>query len=154
MSKKVYSIEGARILGINTANVNKVFLGGTCANTTWRDEIAPLLRVNYFNPVVDDWNEKAMLREREEKALCNVHLYVITSAMIGLYSIAEVIDSIHESGKYVLLHVLPAGFDDAQLKSLKAVAKMVQQHGQLAFIDDDLMLTVVMLNNQFGTRVQ
>ena len=38
----------------------RVFLGGTCANTTWRNELIPLLEkmgIDYFNPVVDDWTE-------------------------------------------------------------------------------------------------
>ena len=38
----------------------KVFLGGTCNNSIWRDVLIPLLTdngINYFNPVVDDWTE-------------------------------------------------------------------------------------------------
>ena len=34
---------------------NKVFLGGTCASTTWRAELIPQLTVDYFDPVVEDW---------------------------------------------------------------------------------------------------
>lgn len=36
---------------------NKVFLGGTCAETTWRDKIIDKLSENieYFNPVVKNW---------------------------------------------------------------------------------------------------
>jgi hypothetical protein len=33
---------------------NKVFLGGTCENTTWRKELIDNLKVDYFNPVVDN----------------------------------------------------------------------------------------------------
>lgn len=35
----------------------KVFLGGTCNNSIWRDVLIPLLTdngINYFNPVVDE----------------------------------------------------------------------------------------------------
>ena len=32
---------------------NKVFLGGTCNNSTWRDELIPQLKIDYFNPVVE-----------------------------------------------------------------------------------------------------
>lgn len=38
--------------------MNRVFLGGTCADTTWRSELIPLLedkKIEYFNPVVEDW---------------------------------------------------------------------------------------------------
>jgi hypothetical protein len=34
--------------------MNKVFLGGTCAETTWRDDLIPKLQIDYFNPVVED----------------------------------------------------------------------------------------------------
>lgn len=30
----------------------KVFLGGTCNNSTWREELKPLLKIDYFDPVV------------------------------------------------------------------------------------------------------
>ena len=32
----------------------KVFLGGTCNESTWRDELIKKLKIDYFNPVVDD----------------------------------------------------------------------------------------------------
>ena len=33
----------------------KVFLGGTCNGSRWRNELIPLLECEYFNPVVEDW---------------------------------------------------------------------------------------------------
>lgn len=30
----------------------KVFLGGTCAGWKWRDELQPLLKCDYYNPIV------------------------------------------------------------------------------------------------------
>ena len=115
----------------------KVFLGGTCNNSTWRDELIPMLReneLNYFNPVVEDWNEEAKAREDIEKTThCNVHLYFITSKMTGVYSIAEIIDSAHTEDKDTIFVLDPAGFDKGQLKSLKAVGSMVEALGA-AFI--------------------
>ena len=35
--------------------MKKVFLGGTCNGSTWREELIPILEINYFNPVVSDW---------------------------------------------------------------------------------------------------
>jgi len=32
----------------------KIFLGGTCNESTWRNRIIPMLEIDYFNPVVDD----------------------------------------------------------------------------------------------------
>lgn len=31
-----------------------IFLGGTCNNSTWRDELIPKLTNKYYNPVVED----------------------------------------------------------------------------------------------------
>ena len=64
--------------------MNKVFLGGTCNDSTWRDELIPNIQVNYFNPVVDDWSGIAQAEEElEKREHCNIHLYVITSEMTG-----------------------------------------------------------------------
>jgi len=73
---------------------NKVFLGGTCNGSQWREILIPKLKIDYFNPVVEDWNEEAQRNEEREKdKKCNIKLYVITPKMTGVYSIAEVIDS-------------------------------------------------------------
>ena len=75
----------------------KVFLGGTCAGSSWRDELIPSLdekEIEFFNPVVDDWDEEAIIIEAREKEICNVHLYTITPKISGMYSIAEVIESV------------------------------------------------------------
>lgn len=119
--------------------MSKVFLGGTCAETTWRNELIDLIQVDYFNPVVDDWTPDCIEIENNEKEiLCNIHLYVITKEMMGVYSIAEAVESAMTSGKVTIFHVIPKGFDDGQLKSLKAVVGLVRNHGGMAYIDNDL----------------
>ena len=73
----------------------KVFLGGTCNNSIWRDVLIPLLTdngINYFNPVVDEGTEDCYKEELRQRKLCDFCLYVITSDMTGVYSVAEVID--------------------------------------------------------------
>jgi len=73
----------------------KVFLGGTCNGENWRATLIPYLDkygIDYFNPVVDDWNNEAQENERRERQECDYVLYVVTPAMIGVYSIAEVVD--------------------------------------------------------------
>ena len=45
-----------------------VFLGGTCNNSTWRDKLIPLLKIDYFNPVVEDWTEEAQQIENKIEA--------------------------------------------------------------------------------------
>ena len=68
----------------------KVFLGGTCNESAWREELIPMLKIDYFNPVVDDWNEEAYKNELRERKICDLCLYTITPEMAGVYSIAEV----------------------------------------------------------------
>jgi len=127
--------------------MNKVFLGGTCAESTWRDSLIKSLQVDFFNPVVDDWNEECQTIEEAEKEVnCNVHLYVITKEMIGAFSIAEAVESSLTHGKQTILHVIPEGFNKQQVHSFKAVCKMVIKHGGVAYIDNELMRTARVIN--------
>lgn len=129
---------------------NKVFLGGTWAETIWREELIELIQVDYFNPVVKDWTPDCIAIENEEKRdKCNIHLYVITKEMQGVYSIAEVIDSVTYNNKLTILHILPEGFTDKALQSLEAVVGMVRDKGGIAYIDNDLFRTARTLNNCF-----
>lgn len=106
----------------------KVFLGGTCNNSTWRDGLIPLLTVDYFNPVVDNWDEEAKAQEDHEKNVaCDVHLYVITKEMEGAYSIAEAVDSAHR-GILTLFCVLPEGFSKAHIKSFNAIIDLLNEN--------------------------
>lgn len=131
---------------------SKVFLGGTCNNSTWRDELQPIIQINKFNPVVDDWTEECQAIEMDEKEnKCDVHLYIITNEMIGVFSIAEVMDSVHNKTKKTIFHVIPDGFDRKQLKSLEAVVNLVKLRGGIAYVDSDLYRTARVINNSFKT---
>ena len=46
---------------------NRIFLGGTCNETTWRDEVIEKLKINYFNPIVKNWTPKDIEIENNEK---------------------------------------------------------------------------------------
>jgi len=128
--------------------MNKIFLGGTCNNSTWRSQIEKLIQAPMFNPVVDDWTKECQAIEMDEKEnKCNIHLYVITSEMTGVFSIAEVIDSVHNKTKITLLHVMPDGFNKVQLKSLEAVVNLVKLRGGIAFFNKNLNKTVEILNH-------
>jgi len=114
----------------------KVFLGGTWNDSTWRDELIPLLKIDYFNPVVEDWTEECMEEERLQRKICDYVLYCITPLMKGVYSIAEVIDDSNkrpEKTIFCFLYKEPRNFrpkfDDAQMKSLNEVGKMVERNG-------------------------
>jgi hypothetical protein len=105
---------------------SKVFLGGTCNGTTWRDELIPHLNVDYFNPIVEDWTlECQEIEEKEKNEVCDIHLYVITNAMKGVYSIAEAVESAANKDKKTIFAVVEPGFDKAQIKSLQATGSLL-----------------------------
>ena len=134
------------------SNKNKIFLGGTCAETTWREElISKLNSIPYFNPVVEDWTPDCQAVEIQEKEFeCNIHFYCITKEMQGVFSIAEVVDSVHNKFKRTILHIIPDGFEKGQLKSLQAVVDLVNSRGGIAYIDNDLIRSARVLNYCFS----
>lgn len=130
--------------------MSKVFLGGTCSGANWREKLAVDIGadIELFDPVVDDWTPECQaIEEIEKRFKCSIHLYLITSDMTGVFSIAEAIESAMTLGKLCIFHVIPAGFDDGQIKSLQAVADMVKKHGGVAYIDSDLGRTARLLLN-------
>jgi hypothetical protein len=109
---------------------NKVFLGGTCNGSTWRDELIQMLKIDYFNPVVPDWTPECQQKEIAEKQICKIHLYVITPQQKGLFTPAEIIDSSYN--KQVLTVVGMIGdFDEAMKRSVKAVCDMAKKNGAI-----------------------
>lgn len=127
----------------------KVFLGGTCNGSKWRDEIKPLLTIDYYDPVCcGEWNEEARRHEIEERKISDFVLYVITPKMTGFYSIAEAIDDSNKQPEKTLFCYLMTdeglAFTDAQLKSLSATAKMVKANGGKLF--DNLADIATFLN--------
>lgn len=122
----------------------KVFLGGTVNGSMWRDYVMPKLTIDYFNPVVDDWDEAAYQRELYERENCDYCLYVITPKMTGVYSIAEVIDDSNKRPQKTLYCMLVKDekleFSPVQTKSLRAVGRMVENNGGKWFESlDDLV---------------
>lgn len=131
-------------------NKLKVFLGGTCNESTWRDELIPKLGIDYFNPVVDDWTPECQAEEERQKSEeCNVHLYVITPKQTGVFSAAEIIDSSCNKNVITVIYIQYEDgtgftFDESRKRSWKAVVKMAQKHG--AFIMNSLSDVATFLN--------
>jgi len=74
--------------------------------STWRDELISCLKIDFFNPSVDVWDEKAQLNEIKEKEICDFLLFVITPLMSGAYSIAEVVDASNKTPEKTILCIL------------------------------------------------
>jgi len=110
----------------------KVFLGGT-KDSRWRDHLIENLKIDYFNPVVEDWTAACQAQEVIQRAECDLLLYVISPKMTGVYSIAEAVeDSIKRPDKTVFCYILcdeDRHFTMGQTRSLYAVGKMVERNG-------------------------
>ena len=108
----------------------KAFLGGTCNESLWREELIPQLKINYFNPVVKDWTPECMEEEIKQRQECDFCLYVITPKMTGVYSIAEAVDDSNKRPEKTVFCFLSKdedrNFDLGQIKSLTQVGKMVK----------------------------
>ena len=115
----------------------KVFLGGTCNGSLWREQLIPKLNINYFDPVVDDWNEEAKMNEIRERQDSDYCLDVITPKMTGVYAIAEVVDDSNKRPEKTILCILDEDQNrkwlDSEKKSLEAVMKLVESNGVKTF---------------------
>jgi hypothetical protein len=111
----------------------KVFLGGTCNESTWRERLIKDLTIDFFNPVVEDWTPECMDEEIKQRKTCDFCLYVITPKMTGMYSIAEVVDDSNKRPEQTVFCFLEADdgecFETHQTKSLKQIEKMVEENG-------------------------
>jgi len=130
--------------------MKKIFLGGTCNGSKWREELIPLLKIDYFNPVVADWTPECQERELKERETADYCLYVITPKMTGVYSIAEVTDDSNKRPEKTVFCVLEADgdakFTPAQYKSLIQTAKLVKGNGATIFLTLDTVANFV--NNE------
>lgn len=112
----------------------KIFLGGTCGKSNWREYLIPYLEmcgIKYFNPVVENWTPECKeIEDIEKDYKCDIHLYVITDDMEGFYSIAEVVDSCHrcmnelENVDDVYFFYMGDKWSKHQLKSLEATCEL------------------------------
>jgi len=130
--------------------MTKVFLGGTCNGSTWRNELISMLEIEYFNPVVDDWTPECQEEEFRQKIDCDYCLYVITPEIKGTYSIAEVVDDSNKKPRKTIFCPLKTynniSFDDDEWKSLLAVKKLVHNNG--ASVASCLESVWLFLNNE------
>jgi hypothetical protein len=133
----------------------KIFLGGTCPGSEkdfdYRKHLIPILEnfdkldFEYFNPVVEDWTPECIEIEENAKIKDDIHLYVISPNMKGVYSIAESFGSlIKNKNKRVILIIIKEikeydlKFEDFQKKSLAATGKLLSECGGEYYSFDSL----------------
>lgn len=124
----------------------RVFLGGTCNESRWRNRIMTKLDVPYFNPVVDDWTLQHQAEEIRQREICSVLMYTFTPAMTGSYAVAEVVDDSNKRPNRTVMVMLREDFvpsvgdlrfDESRWKSLGAIARLVASNGAQVFTDLD-----------------
>ena len=118
----------------------KVFLGGTCASSTWREELCGLLNpetIETFNPVVPNWTPECQAVEDYHRQNDDICLYVITPEGEGFYSFVEVVDDSNKRPKQTVLCVLESAngksFEGHTKKCVLKTAKLVAQNGVVVF---------------------
>lgn len=115
----------------------KVFLGGTINGSDWRDELIFKLEIDYFNPVVEVWDEEAQSREAFEKESADFLLFVITPLMDGVFSIAEAVDASNKTPERTLFCVLDSDegkeWSGFQRQSLEATKRLIKSNGAHVF---------------------
>ena len=74
--------------------MDKVFLGGTCNESLWRNKMMVYLYdagLEYFNPVVDDWTPGCMEEELRQREICDWCLYTIYGQWKSLNAVARLV---------------------------------------------------------------
>lgn len=128
---------------------NKVFLGGTCGNSAWRDELIPMLEdegISFFNPVVENWDETAQKEEDRQKKECNVHLYGLSKEQSGAYTFFEIPLSILQNKTVIVLKI--DILENEQFKT--TVTKMEKDLKSMSVIVTDDMHEVVKYLKELG----
>lgn len=122
----------------NTPN-KKAFLGGTVVGVNplygWRGKLIPILKINYFNPVVKNYDKETLEEEYNQKKICDYNVFVITPDLRGYFSIAEAVDISNKKAKGLVFCVLNETFENdkkftkAQLQSLNRVSDLIKRNG-------------------------
>ncbi len=118
-----------------------VFLGGTCADSTWRSELIPMLgdNIEYFNPQLGpgEWNDEAAKREKLHRETDDIRLYVLTPEAEGFYSYVEVVDDSNKKPEGTILCILLEAngkkFENHIEKCVKQTAALVAENGVPVF---------------------
>jgi len=117
--------------------MKKVFLGGTCNGSFWRDDVIRKLKIHYYNPCGETWTPEMMQEELKQREECDFCLYVITPKIEGFYSIAEIADDSNKRPEKTVFCFIEEDegkkFSDVQIKSLQQMAKMIKKNGATVF---------------------
>jgi hypothetical protein len=131
--------------------MNDVFLGGTCANNRWREDVViPALldrgvpEGSIFNPNLRPgmWNEEAQALEDRVKRDCALMVYYIGDTRDGtgvsLYSAVEATMALYDDPERTVVVIDPAGTEGHVAKALNKTTKDLRRRFPEAVIADNL----------------
>lgn len=116
------------------------FLGGTINGSNWRQKLAEKLSVNYFDPVVNDWNPDHRRTEEMAKSAAKVLVYAITPKQTGFYTIAEMTHAVFGDSRPVAVLILDEDdgvlYEEHQQASISAIKELLNQRIGLHLFDN------------------
>lgn len=109
---------------------NCVFLGGTCAGSTWRDELTDMLddSVLFFDPVVDVWTDEDAAREDACKKQARLNVFVLTNDSLSAYSGFEVSEESHRAPERLVFAAI-GEFPENQRKGITKIGRELSRRG-------------------------
>ena len=112
-----------------------VFLGGTCNQSTWRERLIPALEIDYFDPLVNEWNDESYQKELVARETADFCLFVITPKFEGYFALAEVVDTSYKRTDRTIYCFLPEdegqSFNEQQTSVLENIGQLVEANGAL-----------------------
>lgn len=126
-----------------------VFLGGTCANSTWRSELIEKLNANvpYFDPQVAEWTEADAAREDACKPVARFNVFVITGDALGTYSGWEIHEEVTKDASKLIFCTV-GELPENQCKGIGKIKKGLTLMG--ATVCESLEEIAVILNEAYA----
>jgi len=139
-----------------------IFLGGT-HHSTWRKDFLKLIKnmnsdINCYDPSVERWTYENVILENLVKQYTKYHVYVLSPNMVGIYSVAEMVDSVHDDKVKTYFYIMQEDVDSdgntvswnpRLLNSIYALNNMMLKHGaRKASSLDELVEQIVKDYNQ------
>lgn len=132
----------------NTLYEGCVFLGGTCANSTWREELIKQLHdgVPFFDPQVAEWTEADAAREDACKPVAKYNVFVITGDALGTYSGWEIHEEASKDASKLIFCTV-GELPENQVKGINKIKKGLVKMG--ATVCESLGEIADILNNAY-----
>ncbi len=115
-----------------------IFLGGTVANSNWREGFMEdlmergILHEYFFNPVVKDWNEEAQRCEEEAKANASHLVFYIADPKqdgnpLSAYSMVEATMALYDNLEKSVIIFDTEGMSGHPLKAMNQTFKVLKK---------------------------